>query len=454
MSGDSGLKTAVDFDVVVVGAGFAGCIAARELSQAGLHVALIEARDRVGGRTWYQADALQGMPLEMGGTWIDPRQTCSWSEAQHYGIDVGSPVHGAPPMMWLTQAGPKLGILPLEAEDVPGAEKLVVALNAASSRIQPDVALSDQGLEDLDVSLDEFLATVSVPDSVRELAAAYLSAYGSAQPCNVSALHILRRMAAAGSLSEFILSGASHPLVEGTEALLEAILRDAASADVFLSSPVRRIERHPGRVVATTDNAAFAAPMCVLAVPVNVWKTIEFAPALSDEKRALSAERLAGQGAKVWALVDDAPANFSAVGSRGGAVQMVWRDALAVEQGVLLVAYGSDPERLDPRRPDLVRSALAEFLPNVKVLACAGHAWSNDPFSLGTWSVFRPGQIHRYEHSMRRSEAEIVFAGADLAYRWPGFMDGAIETGLRAAREVLSTIHPTGNHAAVAAAGD
>ncbi len=227
--------------------------------------------------------------------------------------------------------------------------------------------------------------------------------------------------------------------MQGTGELLEAILRDAANADLFLESPIRRVETHAGRVVAMTEDTAFAGRMCVLAVPVNVWKNIDFAPALSAEKVALSKEQLAGHGAKVWALVDDAPANFSAVGRRGGAIQMVWRDPLAVAEGVLLVVYGPDTARLDPSRPDLVHSALAEFLPDVKLLGCAGHSWSNDPFALGTWSVFRPGQISQYERSMRRREGEIVFAGADLAYRWPGFMDGAIETGLRAAREVLST---------------
>jgi monoamine oxidase len=427
------------FDVVVVGGGFAGCVAARELSQAELRVGLAEARDRVGGRTWFQEQALAGLDLEMGGTWIDPRQTVAWAEAQRYGVTVGEALHGAPPVLWLKDGRRVSGLLPFSADELPGLERVIVAFNEAAARIDPDRELSSQGLADLDVSLDRFLATIDLPPGVREIAAMYFSAYGSAGPDDISALHLLRRTAAAGSVSEFVLSGASHPLARGTGAWLASILADS-QAELMLQRPVHRIEQREQDVVIHTEAGPLLARGCVLAVPVNVWKTIEFSPGLGDQKMALAEEGLACRGAKVWALVDHVPADFSALGRRGGALQMVWRHPVDLSEGALLVGYGPDHDRLKVDDHRVVQTALREFLPDVEVLACAGHDWVADPLAMETWAVYRPGQIHRYERDMRRSEGRLVFAGADLAYRWPGFIDGALETGLRAARELLEMI--------------
>ena len=72
------------YDVIVIGAGFAGLTAARELSRAGRRVLVLEARDRIGGRTWL--DERMGMDLELGGTWVHWTQPHVWAELARYGI--------------------------------------------------------------------------------------------------------------------------------------------------------------------------------------------------------------------------------------------------------------------------------------------------------------------------------------------------------------------------------
>src|SRR5260370_929011 len=73
-------------DVVVIGAGFAGLVATRELGRAGLGVLVLEARDRVGGRTW--TDRRLGHDLELGGTWVHWVQPHTWAEMTRYGRQV------------------------------------------------------------------------------------------------------------------------------------------------------------------------------------------------------------------------------------------------------------------------------------------------------------------------------------------------------------------------------
>jgi len=75
-----------DVDVIVVGAGFAGVTAARELRRQGHRVLVLEARDRIGGRTW--TDTRLGRDLEMGGTWVHWIQPHTWAELTRYGIGV------------------------------------------------------------------------------------------------------------------------------------------------------------------------------------------------------------------------------------------------------------------------------------------------------------------------------------------------------------------------------
>ncbi|MET0818401.1 MAG: FAD-dependent oxidoreductase, partial [Solirubrobacteraceae bacterium] len=73
-------------DVVVVGAGLSGLVAARELEARGCTVRVLEARDRIGGRVWVQRDALGGLDLDMGGAWVADCQPSVWAEADRYGV--------------------------------------------------------------------------------------------------------------------------------------------------------------------------------------------------------------------------------------------------------------------------------------------------------------------------------------------------------------------------------
>jgi monoamine oxidase len=83
---------------------------------------------------------------------------------------------------------------------------------------------------------------------------------------------------------------------------------------------------------------------------------------------------------------------------------------------------------------EAVQQVLRRFLPGVEVTSVAGWDWTADPYALGTWCTLRPGQKTRYLRELQRAEGRLVFASADWARGWRGFMDGAIEQGLSGAR--------------------
>ena len=83
---------------------------------------------------------------------------------------------------------------------------------------------------------------------------------------------------------------------------------------------------------------------------------------------------------------------------------------------------------------------LRSFLPEARVTACVGYDWTRDPFSLGTWCFYRPEQASKYWKELQRSEGRLFFASADSADGWRGFIDGAIERGLRAGQEVVELL--------------
>ena len=152
---------------------------------------------------------------------------------------------------------------------------------------------------------------------------------------------------------------------------------------------------------------------------------------------------MAGHATKIWALVRNMGGNFYGV---GWDTKIKW---LATEystpQGDLLVGFGTSPEELDVTDSSAVADAIHEFLPDAEVVSTDSHDWNADEFSQGTWMAYRPGQVMRHASALQRPEGRLTFAGSDLASGWAGWIDGAIESGHRAARasvEVLAAPSP------------
>ncbi|MFD4923066.1 flavin monoamine oxidase family protein [Streptomyces goshikiensis] len=427
-------------DVVIVGGGFAGVTAARELSARGRRAVLVEARDRLGGRT-YTKDH-DGHPMEFGGTWVHPLQPHVWSEIDRYDVETET----FPVLEGLRQAVVSDGrVVDLSDDDVERAlaafdEFCVPGITLFPEPFAETLGPDPDGLADrsLREQLDAFKAEPELHDWVEAMCC--LTAFG---PLDRSgATEIYRAYALAGhSAEQFAASLSATKLVKGTKELINSIAGQATLADIRLSSPVQRvIQSGDGVRVELENGEAVSAPTALIALPMNVLNSVKFEPELSEIKRTASADRHAGAGRKTFVKVRGDIGNLSIVAPEAQAVNFVVAYTHGPD-GSWLIVFSANPDKMQMTAFDDVpgmQTALQPLLPGVEVESIVGWDWSNDPLALGTWCIYRPGQLTKVLPDLRTTEGRLFFAGSDSASTWRGFIDGAIESGYRSARDIDS----------------
>jgi monoamine oxidase len=420
------------YDALVIGAGFAGLTAARDLAKDGKRVLIIEARDRIGGRTWYRPFADTAYSVEMGGGWVDPVfNVALMREIERYGIVLAETPVGESQVAVLD--GQRYdSIYPLSVEDVLGLERALFPILEAARRIDPTVPLDRQDAADLDVPLDEYLDALDLPLRVRRIAGAWIRTNAGCEEADVSALHLLSWIPSLNGSAITVAHFPSHRFAEGSARLYQALLADAA-CDVVLETPVESVTQTVERVeVRARSGETFRGRAAVVAVPLNCWSDIAFEPALSPAKRAGAATGQSGTTNKLWALTTGLPRKLQAIGDRAMAID-TFTAQLQVDEGDLVVGFSTRERELDVTDPAAVETALQAFVPSARVLKVDSHDWVADPYAKGTWCAAPAGLLSKHAAGLAEDEGRLIFAGSDLAHAFRGWITGAVESGGAAA---------------------
>lgn len=421
-------------DVVVVGAGFAGLTASRELSRRGHQTLVLEARDRIGGRTW--TDERLGEKLEMGGTWLHWTQPHVWAEVTRYGIGTVMSLEHTKGY-WFEggelQTGTADELFDLLEEPLERALELTREFEKPyeeAPRNELVEAASNR-------SMAEQLSMLDLSQDQQDLAKRYISAFGGARPELYAASTFPHFTALYGHNWRGHLE-ASYLLKfkEGSISLAQAMADDSA-AELRLSSPVQSIRREGGEVtLVTADGEEIRARSAVVTSPINTLGQIDFDPPLSADRQEVVEEGLPVEVVKVWAKIRGGYENFVALGSPDSVFNNASVEYENEDGTAIVVAFGLEASRLDPNDTDAVQEALRIWIDDIEVIECTGHNWTADPYAGGTWPSLRPGQLFGPWSQLRELDGGLIFAGSDYANGGIGYIDGAIESGLHASRKV------------------
>jgi monoamine oxidase len=416
-------------DVIVVGGGFAGVTAAREASLRGSDVRLLEARDRLGGRTW--SSTWEGHAIEYGGAWVHWHQPHTFSELTRAGLTVT--VSGDVERSGWYVDGERREGTPAERDAIVhrGWDQFVDGvLEALPQPHAPLYALPALARFDR-LSIADRVDQLRLSDEERDTLVAELESLAHAPIEDAGAVSALRWHALSGySLELTQFTGGRVTIDRGTGALLAGIAA-AAPVDVRLSSPVAKVSVRPDGVeVSCRDGSGHRAAAVVVAVPLNTLHAIEFDPALPDDKVAGIALGQASRGIKLMLRARGSTESQGSI-RPGHPFGYLATEEIEDDGTQLMIGFGPDAERCDPADLAGVQRDLDAIVPGFEAIAATTHNWLADEYAQGTWAIHRPGWYEHHHAAMQRPEGRLRLAGSDLADGWSGFIDGAIESGLR-----------------------
>jgi monoamine oxidase len=448
---------APDVDVCVVGAGFAGLAAARRLEAAGRSVTILEARDRVGGRTWTESHG-DRFVLDRGGAWLSPRHAAALGLAAELGVTTYKTyVAGA---HLLAPSGTPLteyrGLIPkIGVRAVAGIALAQWRVDLMARGLPREAPWSGSRAAKWDsIPLGRWLARHPVPTDVANdlYTMAVRGLFAAEDLDEVSLLDLLLLVRGHGSLERLfsIEGGAQEQLVDGGMGAFAARVADALSAAVHLGSPVRSIHQLADRVEVVADGVRVLADAVIVAIPPALVLDLAFDPPLSAARRELYSAAVGGTETKT--LVCYRSPFWRAQGLSGqsagaGSAAEVTIDCSPADGGYGVLAaftFGDVAATWSVRPAEERRAALlGELVRRFGAGASSPEAvveteWVHETWSRGcSMAHFPPRMLSRHGALLCEPHGRVHWAGTETSMVSHGAVDGAIRSGVRAADAVL-----------------
>ncbi|KOV87893.1 hypothetical protein ADL03_05720 [Nocardia sp. NRRL S-836] len=427
------------YDAVVVGAGFAGAIAARQLRAAGLSTLVLEARNRIGGRTW--SDTFAGQRIELGGQYVSPQQQLVMAELQRYNIATSTGMAATQAIM--PAAG---GFSTFTIEEMATRQGALLERFFAGTRdyfpAPHDPMLRRSMVEQIDgFTLKDRLDQLGFTPEERSWLSGTTAGQSGGSSSYGAMTSLMQWWALAGYNASSWYEAQSQQVSTGMSSLVRAILTEAG-ADVRLGTPVTAISEGSGQVTVTTRSGTrVIAKTVVVAVPVNLWSTISFSPGLPAVQATAAAQGVGVRNCrKLWLHVRGLSQPVIANGAEGDTFMAVVSNSQTADGGQLMFAINNLPA-LDVTSYSAVNAAVQQVLPGTTLVGYRAQDWGADAYSRGGWALRRPGQLTAQLYSVQQPHGRLAFATSDIASGWAGFVEGALESGFRAATQAIAIAH-------------
>jgi monoamine oxidase len=451
-------------EVAIVGGGLAGLTALRTLTAAGVPARLYEGRRRLGGRVFTRTDfPIPGAWVEMGGQLVNSDHTDMLELAEAYGLSLVD--------------GNALGGIDQAVRDrqLIAQEALAVALAPIAAQIAEDSARLDADWEAVAPEIDSLSVAayldrhgnlIGDPAARRLLEQSIRTEYG-AEPELVSALALIFNLPTVDGQAYEVLGTSDERYVirGGSQRLTDAL----AEAHADRIETVRRLvalapASGGGVTLRFAGGDEVAADRAILALPANLLGEIDHGGLFSADWQAFSREVRLGANEKLNAVYSGKPWIATPMGidgatwdlSEGAVFSEVWEctGGQQAPEGVLSWYFGG--RQTEALGNDGLRRRLeAAVGDSMGDLAGAAHryaartGWSADPYARGAYVSFRPGQVTKFGRllwieeengtaSQQARSGPVLFAGEHLSDTWPGYMNGAAQTGRLAAQAIIA----------------
>ncbi|MBV9214425.1 MAG: flavin monoamine oxidase family protein [Actinobacteria bacterium] len=466
-------------DVIVVGAGLAGLSAARRIAAAGKSVIVIEARNRVGGRT-FNHDLGKGRWSELGATFIGPTQDHILALAKDVGValfdtyDTGNDVYhtGGKNEYYSDSSalGSLYGTAPQDPTVTGDIAKVVMDLDNMSQSVPVDAPWTAQNAQLWDSqTLYSFVDQDALPDSpaadkkkFMKLVSIATEPIFGAEARDVSLLFTLFYIAASGNETttgtfernfDTRAGGQQWRCHGGTQLIAIRVAKHLGHRRLFLDTPARRIVQSRSGVRVDSDHASFHGKQVIVAIPPPLAGNIRYEPLLPPLRAQVTQRMPMGTLMKAEAIYDKPFWRSDGLTGQGlnedGPISVTFDISPPdASLGVLMGFIGGDRARDFQRLPAKTRKqqalqGLADmFGPQaLKPKAYLEFSWVTQEWTRGCpVSVLGPGTLYEFGPAIRTPVGRIHWAGTETSTYWNGYMDGAVRSGQRAAGEVLARL--------------